>query len=145
MDPNAQKNIRWECAVDWGSFSPYRTEADLAINIRKATNIGEFVCPLLWRRNGTDLRAVPWLFILCSSCFTDYFGQLTEETAPKRKHVRACIVYTWDNRSSAAFWAGMKVLVYHIFVNDLFCSHLRYALCANLCSFPCSQTTHPRR
>ncbi|TQB69198.1 sla2 Src-like adaptor 2, partial [Monascus purpureus] len=48
-----------------------RTEADLAINIRKATNI--------------------------------------EETAPKRKHVRACIVYTWDNRSSAAFWAGMKV------------------------------------
>ncbi|KAJ5219861.1 hypothetical protein N7468_009065 [Penicillium chermesinum] len=48
-----------------------RTEADLAINIRKATNI--------------------------------------EETAPKRKHVRSCIVYTWDHKSSAAFWAGMKV------------------------------------
>ncbi|KAK2743389.1 sla2 Src-like adaptor 2 [Myotisia sp. PD_48] len=48
-----------------------RTEADLAINIRKATSI--------------------------------------EETAPKRKHVRSCIVYTWDNKSSAAFWAGMKV------------------------------------
>ncbi|KAL2107730.1 hypothetical protein VUR80DRAFT_4826 [Thermomyces stellatus] len=32
-----------------------------------------------------------------------------DETAPKRKHVRACIVYTWDHRSSHAFWAGMKV------------------------------------
>lgn len=48
-----------------------RTEADLTINIRKATSI--------------------------------------EETAPKRKHVRSCIVFTWDNKSSAAFWAGMKV------------------------------------
>ncbi|KAJ9203013.1 hypothetical protein DTO207G8_1916 [Paecilomyces variotii] len=48
-----------------------RTEADLAINIRKATSI--------------------------------------EETAPKRKHVRSCIVYTWDHKSSASFWAGMKV------------------------------------
>ena len=32
-----------------------------------------------------------------------------EETAPKRKHVRACIVYTWDHKSSLSFWAGMKV------------------------------------
>ena len=32
-----------------------------------------------------------------------------EETAPKRKHVRSCIVYTWDHKSSASFWAGMKV------------------------------------
>ena len=32
-----------------------------------------------------------------------------EEISPKRKHVRACIVYTWDHRSSQAFWAGMKV------------------------------------
>jgi len=48
-----------------------KTEADLAINIRKATSI--------------------------------------EETAPKRKHVRACIVYTWDHKSSMSFWAGMKV------------------------------------
>ncbi|TIA64181.1 SLA2 Src like adaptor 2 [Aureobasidium pullulans] len=32
-----------------------------------------------------------------------------EETAPKRKHVRACIVYTYDHRSSQSFWAGMKV------------------------------------
>ncbi|KIX92051.1 uncharacterized protein Z520_12267 [Fonsecaea multimorphosa CBS 102226] len=32
-----------------------------------------------------------------------------EETAPKRKHVRSCIVYTWDHRSSLSFWAGMKV------------------------------------
>lgn len=27
------------------------------------------------------------------------------------KHVRSCIVYTWDHKSSAAFWAGMKVYV----------------------------------
>ncbi|KAL8763869.1 MAG: hypothetical protein Q9184_000465 [Pyrenodesmia sp. 2 TL-2023] len=32
-----------------------------------------------------------------------------EETAPKRKHVRACIVYTWDHKSAQSFWAGMKV------------------------------------
>ncbi|EME38649.1 hypothetical protein DOTSEDRAFT_75415 [Dothistroma septosporum NZE10] len=32
-----------------------------------------------------------------------------EETAPKRKHVRACIVYTWDHKSSASFWTGVKV------------------------------------
>ncbi|KAK3216951.1 hypothetical protein GRF29_1g1474301 [Pseudopithomyces chartarum] len=32
-----------------------------------------------------------------------------EETAPKRKHVRSCIVYTWDHKSSASFWQGMKV------------------------------------
>jgi ANTH domain len=53
--------------------SYYRSEGELAINIRKATSI--------------------------------------EETAPKRKHVRSCIVYTWDHKSSGAFWAGMKVLV----------------------------------
>ncbi|KAF2643345.1 ANTH domain-containing protein [Massarina eburnea CBS 473.64] len=32
-----------------------------------------------------------------------------EETAPKRKHVRAAIVYTWDHKTSASFWQGMKV------------------------------------
>lgn len=32
------------------------------------------------------------------------------ETAPKRKHVRACIVYTWDNKSSKAFWDSVKML-----------------------------------
>jgi huntingtin-interacting protein 1-related protein len=32
-----------------------------------------------------------------------------DETAPKRKHVRACIVYTWDHKRSDAFWLGMKV------------------------------------
>jgi hypothetical protein len=25
------------------------------------------------------------------------------------KHVRSCIVYTWDHKSSASFWQGMKV------------------------------------
>lgn len=33
----------------------------------------------------------------------------SDEISPKRKHVRACIVYTWDHKSSQAFWAGIKV------------------------------------
>ncbi|XXH02402.1 hypothetical protein Hte_008777 [Hypoxylon texense] len=53
------------------SLDHTKSEAELAINIRKATN--------------------------------------AEETAPKRKHVRSCIVYTWDHKSSQSFWAGMKV------------------------------------
>ncbi|KAM3545457.1 hypothetical protein ARSEF1564_001619 [Beauveria bassiana] len=32
-----------------------------------------------------------------------------DEISPKRKHVRACIVYTWDHRSSLSFWSGIKV------------------------------------
>ncbi|KAF2198956.1 ANTH domain-containing protein [Delitschia confertaspora ATCC 74209] len=32
-----------------------------------------------------------------------------DETAPKRKHVRSCIVYTWDHKNSSSFWQGMKV------------------------------------
>ncbi|KAK3944014.1 endocytosis protein end4 [Diplogelasinospora grovesii] len=32
-----------------------------------------------------------------------------DESAPKRKHVRSCIVYTWDHKSSQSFWAGLKV------------------------------------
>ena len=32
-----------------------------------------------------------------------------EETAPKRKHVRACIVYTWDHKSARAFFNTLKV------------------------------------
>ena len=64
----------FSCALFTMLISPcYRSEGELAINIRKATSI--------------------------------------EETAPKRKHVRSCIVYTWDHKSSGAFWAGMKVLV----------------------------------
>ncbi|KAF9574003.1 sla2 Src-like adaptor 2 [Mortierella alpina] len=31
-----------------------------------------------------------------------------EETAPKQKHVRACIVYTWDYRSSTSVWQGFR-------------------------------------
>ena len=34
-----------------------------------------------------------------------------DETAPKRKHVRSCIVYTWDHKSSVPFWTGIKVYV----------------------------------
>ncbi|QLG70196.1 hypothetical protein HG535_0A01350 [Zygotorulaspora mrakii] len=31
-----------------------------------------------------------------------------EETAPKRKHVRACIVYTWDHGASYEFFEALK-------------------------------------
>ncbi|KAF9397366.1 sla2 Src-like adaptor 2, partial [Mortierella sp. AD011] len=31
-----------------------------------------------------------------------------EETAPKQKHVRACIVYTWDYHSSSPVWQGFR-------------------------------------
>lgn len=33
-----------------------------------------------------------------------------EEAAPKQKHVRKCIVYTWDYHSSASIWTGLRVL-----------------------------------
>nr|AVI60811.1 Endocytosis protein end4 [Morchella importuna] len=36
--------------------------------------------------------------------------RLPKEKAPKRKHVRSCIVYTWDHKSSTSFWSGLKVL-----------------------------------
>ncbi|KAF8167675.1 cytoskeleton assembly control protein [Crassisporium funariophilum] len=32
-----------------------------------------------------------------------------EETAPKQKHVRKCIMYTWDYHSSISFWSGLRV------------------------------------
>ncbi|KAI5949535.1 SLA2 [Candida jiufengensis] len=32
-----------------------------------------------------------------------------DEVPPKRKHVRACIVYTWDHKNSRAFWNAVKV------------------------------------
>lgn len=57
-----------------------KQEAELSINIKKATSI--------------------------------------DEVAPKRKHVRACIVYTWDHKSSQSFWAGMKVSVKFKFPED---------------------------
>ncbi|KAK4200254.1 ANTH domain-containing protein [Triangularia verruculosa] len=53
------------------SLDHTKSEAELAINIKKATS--------------------------------------PDETAPKRKHVRSCIVYTWDHKSSLSFWAGLKV------------------------------------
>ncbi|ORZ41615.1 ANTH domain-domain-containing protein [Catenaria anguillulae PL171] len=31
-----------------------------------------------------------------------------DETSPKQKHVRTCIVYTWDHKTSAPFWLGLK-------------------------------------
>ncbi|CAL1694948.1 unnamed protein product [Somion occarium] len=48
-----------------------KAEAELVVNIKKATN--------------------------------------PEETAPKQKHVRKCIVYTWDYHSSISFWTGLRV------------------------------------
>ncbi len=32
-----------------------------------------------------------------------------EESAPKRKHVRNCIVYTWDHKTSRALWNALKI------------------------------------
>jgi hypothetical protein len=32
-----------------------------------------------------------------------------EETSPKAKHVRKCIVYTWDYHSSMSIWTGLRV------------------------------------
>lgn len=31
-----------------------------------------------------------------------------DETAPKQKHVRSCIVFTWDFQTSRSFWAGIQ-------------------------------------
>jgi len=31
-----------------------------------------------------------------------------DETSPKQKHVRTCIVYTWDYKTSVPFWNGLK-------------------------------------
>ncbi|KXS15498.1 endocytic adaptor protein [Gonapodya prolifera JEL478] len=33
-----------------------------------------------------------------------------DESAPKQKHVRACIIYTWDFKTGASFWLGLKGL-----------------------------------
>ncbi|GJJ09734.1 hypothetical protein Clacol_003958 [Clathrus columnatus] len=33
----------------------------------------------------------------------------SEETAPKQKHVRKCIIYTWDYHSSVSIWQGLRV------------------------------------
>lgn len=33
-----------------------------------------------------------------------------EEVAPKRKHVRACVVYTWDHKSAREFWNAVRLL-----------------------------------
>ncbi|EPY53376.1 huntingtin-interacting protein [Schizosaccharomyces cryophilus OY26] len=32
-----------------------------------------------------------------------------DETAPKRKHVRSCIVFTWDHHTARPFWTAVKV------------------------------------
>lgn len=31
-----------------------------------------------------------------------------EESAPKQKHVRGCMLYTWDIRGSGSFWRAVK-------------------------------------
>ncbi|KAH6570533.1 hypothetical protein BASA50_007272 [Batrachochytrium salamandrivorans] len=32
----------------------------------------------------------------------------TDESAPKQKHVRACILYTWDVKGAGSFWTAVK-------------------------------------
>ncbi|KAI9352886.1 ANTH domain-containing protein [Obelidium mucronatum] len=31
-----------------------------------------------------------------------------DEVAPKQKHVRECILYTWDMKGSGSLWLGLK-------------------------------------
>ena len=33
-----------------------------------------------------------------------------KETAPKQKHVRSCVVYTWDHKTSRTFWNALRLL-----------------------------------
>ncbi|TFK77333.1 cytoskeleton assembly control protein [Pluteus cervinus] len=37
----------------------------------------------------------------------------SEEVAPKQKHVRKCIMYTWDYHSSISFWSGLEAQPIH--------------------------------
>ncbi|KAK3076937.1 hypothetical protein LTS18_011601, partial [Coniosporium uncinatum] len=71
-----------------------KQESELAINIRKATSVGT-----LHHRpfNG------PW-----PPTDRDILLQ-KRRRLNSGKHVRAAIVYTWDHKSSASFWSGMKV------------------------------------
>ena len=99
--------------MDLNSFP--RSETDLAINIRKATSIGQslqydylkfelrvgLISVHLPRGDCTQTYPSPPTSTLKSSLCSRYSG----------KHVRACIVYTWDHKSSQSFWAGMKVCV----------------------------------
>ncbi|EEB05154.2 huntingtin-interacting protein [Schizosaccharomyces japonicus yFS275] len=32
-----------------------------------------------------------------------------DETAPKRKHVRSCVIFTWDHHTAKPFWTAIKV------------------------------------
>ncbi|CAD0099618.1 unnamed protein product [Aureobasidium mustum] len=64
-----------------------KQESELAINIRKATSIGDRS-----QEYATQALSFP-----------------TRLNTTPGKHVRACIVYTYDHRSSQSFWAGMKV------------------------------------
>ncbi|KAI9591514.1 ANTH domain-containing protein [Syncephalis fuscata] len=36
-----------------------------------------------------------------------------DETSPKQKHVRACIVYTWDHKTSNPIWSQLKIQPIH--------------------------------
>ena len=93
------------------NFAHTRSETDLAVNIRKATSIGEFfnasvlmsLTLCIYRRVRSQTYAL----------FKDRLQTRQPVQAHKLlgKHVRACIVYTWDHKSSQSFWAGMKVWV----------------------------------
>lgn len=88
-----------------------RSENDLVINIRKATSIGKRHVPLvsllvlLYSLCGRGNRSQTYAIPKHQKRFAEKAYALTG------KHVRACIVYTWDHKSSQSFWAGMKVYV----------------------------------
>jgi hypothetical protein len=85
-----------------------KQESELAINIRKATSIGilqflvasigVLLIKLYQTRQRPRVRFQPADDLRCTYTCAG-------------KHVRACIVYTWDHKSSQSFWAGMKVYV----------------------------------
>ncbi|KAI9179654.1 sla2 Src-like adaptor 2 [Blastocladiella emersonii ATCC 22665] len=42
-----------------------------------------------------------------------------DETSPKQKHVRTCIMYTWDHKTSVPFWVALKNMP--ILTNEIQC------------------------
>ncbi|KAL8972214.1 MAG: hypothetical protein Q9183_000672 [Haloplaca sp. 2 TL-2023] len=86
-----------------------RSENDLAINIRKATSIGQYTSDL------EVIQCLKYSSVPRGDRSQTYVSLPRVLTSRRRashnagKHVRACIVYTWDHKSSQSFWAGMKV------------------------------------
>jgi predicted nucleic acid-binding Zn-ribbon protein len=42
-----------------------------------------------------------------------------KENAPKQKHVRSCVVYTWDYKTSRSFWNALRLL--NVYSDEIMC------------------------